>query len=129
MKVTPILFVEEIEPVLPFWVQRLGFQSVVEVPEGDRIGFILLARDGAEVMYQSRACIMSDVPALAEGSMVPSGALYIDVDSIDDILERLDGVDVVVPKRITFYGATEIFVRAPGGHIVGFAQQGEESKT
>ena len=75
MKVTPILSVEEIEPVLPFWIQRLGFQSVVEVPEGDRIGFILLAREGAEVMYQSRASIMRDVPALAEGSMVPSGAL------------------------------------------------------
>jgi hypothetical protein len=126
MKVTPILFVEEIEQVLPFWVQRLGFQSVVEVPEGDRIGFILLARDGAEVMYQSRASIMSDVPALAEGSMAPSGALYIDVDSIDDIIERLDDVDILIPKRTTFYGATEIFVRAPGGHIVGFAQQGEE---
>jgi hypothetical protein len=69
---------------------------------------------------------MSDVPALAEGSMAPSGALYIDVDSIDDIIERLDDVDILIPKRTTFYGATEIFVRAPGGHIVGFAQQGEE---
>ena len=125
MKITPILFVEEIEPVLSFWVQRLGFQAVVEVPEGDRIGFILLARDGAEVMYQTRASILSDAPALAEGSMVPSGALYVDVDSIDDIIEQLDDVEVVVPKRTTFYGATEIFVRAPGGHVLGFAQQGD----
>src|SRR6266852_3502350 len=29
---------------------------------------------------------------------------------------------VVVPKRTTFYGATEIFVREPGGNLVGFAQ-------
>jgi len=27
----------------------------------------------------------------------------------------------VVPRRTTFYGADEIFVRAPGGHTVGFA--------
>jgi hypothetical protein len=77
-------------------------------------------------MYQSRASIMSAVPDMAEGPIAPSGALYIFVDSIFDSIERLDGVDVVIPKRTTFYGATEIFVRAPGGHLVGFAQQGEE---
>lgn len=31
-KLTPVLYVESIEPALPFWEDRLGFQRVVEVP-------------------------------------------------------------------------------------------------
>ena len=51
---TPVLIVEEIEKSLPFWVDRLGFQKPVEVPDGDRLGFAILVNDGAEVMFQTR---------------------------------------------------------------------------
>ena len=37
-KLAPVLFVEKIEPVLPFWTERLGFIKTVEAPEGDRLG-------------------------------------------------------------------------------------------
>lgn len=50
-KLTPVLFVPAIEPVLPFWVDRLGFAKTVEVPEGDSIGFVILQKDGVELMY------------------------------------------------------------------------------
>ena len=53
MKITPVLVVEEIEPCLPFWVERMGFQNVAEVPDGDRIGFVMLVRDGVELMLIS----------------------------------------------------------------------------
>ncbi len=56
-KLTPVLMVEEIEPCLPFWVERLGFQKVTEVPEGDKLGFVILAKGNVQVMYQSRASL------------------------------------------------------------------------
>ena len=34
-------------------------------------------------------------------------------------------IGLLVPRRRTFYGADEIFVREPGGNVVGFAQFGE----
>lgn len=119
-KVTPILYVEEIEPSLSFWRDRLEFQITTEVPQDDRLGFVILERDGMEVMMQSRASVASDVPAVAD---TPRGAsiLFIEVESLDPILAALDGVPVVVERRTTFYGADEIFVREPGGHIIGFA--------
>ncbi len=119
-KLTPILYVEAIEPVLPFWTERLGFEKTVEVPEGDRLGFVILAKDGLEVMYQTRASVQADVPALAETPM-EGGILFFEVDALDPIIEALEGVPVVVPRRETFYGADEIFVREPGGNLVGFA--------
>jgi hypothetical protein len=31
-KLTPILFAEEIEPCLKFWMERLGFEKTIDVP-------------------------------------------------------------------------------------------------
>jgi hypothetical protein len=43
------------------------------------------------------------------------------VESFSDALERVKGADVLVPERTTFYGMREIWVREPGGNVVGFA--------
>lgn len=119
-KITPILYVEAIEEVLPFWEDRLGFTRTAEVPEGDRLGFVILAKDGLEVMYQTRASVASDVPALVDTPM--GGAiLFIEVDSLEPVLEALEGIEAVVPRRQTFYGADEFVVREPAGNLVGFA--------
>lgn len=119
-KITPILYVDAIEPVLPFWMDRLGFTKSAEVPEGDRLGFVILERDGLEVMYQTRASVSADVPALADTPMGGS-MLFIEVESLDPILAALSGIEPVVPRRRTFYGADEFFVREPAGNIIGFA--------
>lgn len=116
---TPILYVDAIEPCLPFWLDRLGFAVTVSVPEGDSLGFVALARDGVEVMYQTHASMAKDVGAV--GSMRSPVMLFVRVADVDAVIDRLDGADVVVPKRRTFYGADEIYVRTVGGHIIGFA--------
>ena len=121
-KIVPIIAVDAIEPNLPFWTDRLGFALTVQVPHEDKIGFVILAKDGCEVMYQSRASMEADVPGVAsEGHGI---TLYIDVDDINAVERVVAGLEVVVPRRTTFYGAEEIFVRAPCGTVVGFAQPG-----
>lgn len=122
-KLTPVLYVEEIEPVLGFWTDRLGFERTVEVPEGDRLGFVILARGGVEVMYQTRASVEADVPALADTPMRGS-LLFIEVEDLDEVARALDGVEHVIPRRTTFYGAEEIIVREPAGNVVTFARFG-----
>jgi hypothetical protein len=119
-KLTPIITVERIEPCLAFW-ERLGFTRTVEVPLEDALGFAMLERDGIEVMYQSRASVAADVPALAEDGS--RSVLYLEVEELDGLLAALDPASIVVPRRKTFYGADEVFVRAPCGTVVGFAVQ------
>jgi uncharacterized glyoxalase superfamily protein PhnB len=120
-KLSPVLVVDAIEPCLPFWVDRLAFAKVAEVPEGNRLGFVILQKDGIEVMYQSRESVRKDIPAMAK---VPAGGtnLYIDVADIAAIEKAVKGLEVVVPRRKTFYGADEIGVREPGGNAVIFGQ-------
>ena len=124
-KLTPILIVEEIEPVLPFWVERLGFEKTVEVPEGDKLGFVILNKGPVEVMYQTHASIRNDAPALLDMMAKGGSVLFFEVESIDEIENALAGIQPLVPRRQTFYGATEIFVQDPAGNIIGFAEMKE----
>lgn len=124
-KLTPLLYVQEIEPSLPFWVDRLGFEVTVEVPEGDRLGFVILKKGDVEVMYQTRASVQNDVPELA-GSPMAGSFLFIEVDDLDAVASALHGIEPVVPRRKTFYGADELIVREPAGNTVTFAQFASE---
>ena len=46
---------------------------------------------------------------------------WIDAGSLHRLL-GIAGLEIVVPRRQTFYGMDEIGVREPGGHVVMFAQ-------
>jgi uncharacterized glyoxalase superfamily protein PhnB len=123
MKLTPVLVVDEIEPSLAFWVDRLGFTKTVEVPEGDRLGFVILVKGGAELMLQSWASVEKDSPQGMWRGRGYSVGLFLEVDDFADIRQRLEGFPVVMPERVTFYGMREIGVNEPGGHVVVFAAQ------
>jgi uncharacterized glyoxalase superfamily protein PhnB len=120
-KLAPVLIVDAVEPCLPFWTELLGFAVTAQVPEGERIGFAILEKDGVEIMYQSRTSADADVPALAT---IPAGTacLFIEVSDVEAVARALDGTEIVVPRRQTFYGMDEIGAREPGGSIVMFAQ-------
>lgn len=121
VKITPVLIVEEIEKSLPFWVERMGFQKTVEVPEGDRLGFVILVRDKAELMLQTIASVRKDEPKFAPKADSNAAALFIQVDDFEEILKRLRGYPVAMAERTTFYGMREIGVFEPNGHTVVFA--------
>jgi uncharacterized glyoxalase superfamily protein PhnB len=121
MKITPILFVDAIEPSLEFWVGRLNFEKIAEVPEGNQLGFVILKKGDSEIMLQTRESIKKDASAASPAVLTMTSCLYIEVDSFSEALDRIRGAEVLVPQRDTFYGMREIYVREPGGQIVGFA--------
>ncbi|HZP65682.1 MAG TPA: VOC family protein [Rudaea sp.] len=121
-KSTPVLFVDTIEPSLPFWQERLGFARTVEVPGGDRLAFAILASGTVEIMYQTVASLKQDSAAHAVHFHGDKTFLFVEVDDIDALAGALDGFEIVMPRRETFYGSVEIGYREPGGHYVTFAQ-------
>jgi len=121
MKITAVLMTEAIEACLPFWVDRMGFAKTVEVPEGDHLGFVILAREGAELMLQSMESVRKDVAAFAPDGPPGGTGLFIEVSDFADTLERLAGYPIAMPDRTTFYGMREIGVFTPGGHVAVFA--------
>jgi uncharacterized glyoxalase superfamily protein PhnB len=121
-KVTPIYFVERIEPALPVWA-KLGFRATVEVPHDDRLGFVILADGEREIMLQSRASARVDLGAAA---VEASCALYCDVESVAAARDACAaaGARVVIADRTTSYGAREAWLVDPCGVLVGFAEHG-----
>lgn len=125
LQLTPVMIVDEVEPSLRFWTERLGFTAANEVPgEGGALVFASASRDGIEVMYQTRASVVaerSEASAELDGRSV---VLFITVDDLDAVEQAVAGAPVVKARHKTFYGSTELYVREPAGHIVGFAQMG-----
>lgn len=134
-KLTPILTVEAIEPLLPFWTDGVGFQVTARVPHppdapDGPLGFVILSHGEVELMLQTRASLEEDLGPVARKAGLPdlprtlaesTPLLFLQVDAVDTVLDRLEAPRVVVPRRTTFYGMDEIFLLAPGGALLGIA--------
>ena len=117
---TPVIFVDRIEPCLGFW-EAVGFERTMEVPGDDGFVFAAVSQGGVEVMYQTYAGLKEDLPALGELKFGPTN-FFIRLSDLNAIKPTIEAGDVVVPERKTFYGAREIVVRAPCGTLVTFAE-------
>jgi uncharacterized glyoxalase superfamily protein PhnB len=121
-KATPILHVERVEPSVRFWTERLGFEKTIEVPEGDRIGFALLASGGTTLMYQTHSGMKAAATPLAKATDQGPTFVFLEVPDINAIVTAMNGADIITPLHQSAYGAQELIVREPGGHYVIFSQ-------
>ena len=119
-KLTPVLVVESIEECLPFWVGKVGFTKGVEVPHGDKLGFVLLNHGPVELMLQSRASVRADVPALARE--IGKAALFIEVLDLAPLRKALAGAPKTFEERTTFYGAREACIADASGTLLVLAE-------
>jgi hypothetical protein len=126
-RITSLLVVAAIEPLLPLWRDALGYQVVAEVPENPAsasttqpIGFVILVHDGQQVMIQTQASLVNDIPAVAAEKV--TSLLYIDVEDLDAHIAAMKDAKLLVGPRTTFYGAREAFFLTSSGHVVAFAE-------
>ena len=120
---TPVMIVEHVEPCLAFWADGFGFAVENQVPGPDgRLVFASLKKHGIELMYQTKASVIEDSPDQARDLDGHSIALFFTVEDLDAVEAVTAGLPVVKPRHRTFYGSTELYIREPGGHVVGFAQ-------
>src|SRR5271154_5907023 len=122
-KITPVLLVNEIEPILPFWIDRLGFTKTIEVPDGRKLAFVAFQKGATEVMYQTYASVEHDAPPeMASAARKGPTYLYLEVDNLDAVLAAMKDVKKVMPERTAVYGMREFAVQDPAGHFITFAQ-------
>lgn len=127
-QITPLITVEEIEPCLPFWT-ALGFELTGTVPHDGKVGFAMLNQGSLMLMYQSTGSVEADLGAsgapdgLAAEMGSSTATLFIEVEDVEAVIDATRGNEVIVPRRQTFYGMDEVFLRAPCGTVVGFAER------
>jgi|SRR5262245_9653468 len=125
LRCTPIQIVDAIEPNLEFWETRLGYKRTAEVPPGAReLDFVILEKDGLEVMLQTRKSIVADMSGSKSSDYKANQTiLYIEVDSLDEAARALKGVPLVMEPIDRPYGMRELTVKDPSGYAVCLAQK------
>jgi hypothetical protein len=118
-KLTTVLVVDRIEPCLPPW-EKLGYTVAVRVPEQGTADFVLLQSSAGGLMFQTRASLAGDVPAIAERR--PTFLLYADVASVAEARKAFPDAKILVNERKTFYGATESWLEIEGGIFLALAE-------
>ena len=122
-KLTPNLMVEDVARTLAFYRETLGFEVLTTLPEQEPFAFAILQRDGVELMFQSRASLSDNVPALTGVPIGASQTFYIEVTGIRDLYETLrDKVEIVVDFHDTFYGTQEFYFRDINGYVLSFSE-------
>src|SRR5450830_1685303 len=110
-QLTPVLIVEAVEPCIKFWTDRLGFEVANQVPGPDgKLIFASVQKAGIEIMYQTRACVISEQPGSAGELMGHSVALFITVADLDTVANALEIVPVIKPLLYNVSATTEIYV-------------------
>ena len=120
-KLTTLMVVPSIEPCLPAW-EALGYTVAVRVPETGKLGFVILKSKSGELMLQSKKSFAEDLPAVA--ARRPTALFYADVSSVTEAEKALRGAKVLVPRRKTFYGATEAWLELEGKVVIGLSEHG-----
>ncbi len=120
----PNLMVEDVTATAEWYADVLGFTIDSTVPGDDgAVNFAMTHRDDVHLMFQRRASLEADVPALAGVPIAASQTFFISVEDIDDLHDLIrDRVEVVVPLHDTWYGQREVYFRDPNGYILCFAQ-------
>jgi uncharacterized glyoxalase superfamily protein PhnB len=121
-RLRPVLFVKKFEPCISFWKDCLGFNVILEMSDGNGPGIVVLRKDNDEIVIHALRKSEEAASDTELASAQPTVVLYMEVESLAEVLARVNGFDVIMPLRKSYYGAAEIAIREPGGHVVCFSQ-------
>ncbi len=121
--ITPSFWVEAVEPVRDFYLEKLGFTHMMGIVGKDgRLDFTIVTRDGAMIMFGR-----PEDRVEGTGVKYPTRRpveIYVRVDQVDryhgEVKER--GVNIVEPLTTQWWGDRTFAVKDPYGYQVWFYQ-------
>ena len=123
-KVTPNLIVSSVDRSLAFYTDVLGFARGMTVPEQPPFVFASVASGPVEIFFNDPATVAKESPQLAGLAMGGGNTMFIEVDGIDALHDRLkDRVTVVMPLVTQWYGLREFAIIDLDGYVITFAQR------
>ena len=123
-KLTPNLLVANVERSLAFYVGTLGFERGMTVPDESPLVFAAVTSGPVELFFNDRATAVKEYPAFGGKPIGASGTLYIEVEGVDALHDRIKStVKVVMPIATQFYGMREFAIEDPDGYVITFAER------
>lgn len=113
--------VDEMQPMLDFYLRQLGFSIATQVPDKGNPFFAIIARDQVRIMLYSREQFAEEIPQFATHARGGTIALYIAVDNIEELYAQLkEKRPIIQPLHQTTYGTTEFSMTDPSGYVLMF---------
>jgi len=123
-KLTPNLLVSNVERSLAFYVDTLGFERGMTVPDTSPFVFAAVTSEPVEIFLNDAATAVKEYPAFAGKPIGATGTLYIEVDGVDALHDRIKStVKVVMPIATQFYGMREFAIEDPDGYVLTFGER------
>ena len=123
-KLTPNLVVRNVEASLKFYREILGLETAMTVPEQAPYVFAGVSNGAVEVFFNDQKTVAAEYPKLA-ASIGASLTLYMEVDSLEDVLERAKkaGAKNSMPLTEQFYGMREFAFEDEDGYTITIAEK------
>ena len=126
-KLTPNLLVANVERSLAFYAGTLGFERGMTVPDASPFVFASVTSEPVEIFLNDAATAIKEYPAFGGKPIGATGTLYIEVEGVDALHDRLkSSVKIVMPIATQFYGMREFAIEDPDGYILTFAERAQE---
>jgi len=126
-KLTPNLLVANVERSRSFYIDVLGFERGMTVPEQSPFVFAAVTSGAVEIFLNDAATAIKEYPLFADKPIGASGTLFIELDgsgTIDAFHDRITSkVTVTMPLVTQFYGLREFAITDPDGYVITFAQR------
>ncbi|MGH9140860.1 MAG: bleomycin resistance protein [Vicinamibacterales bacterium] len=123
-KLTPNLLVATVERSLAFYEGILGFSRGMTVPDSSPFAFASVTAGPVEIFFNEATSAVKEYPALAGKPIGATGTLFIEVEGIDALHDRLKPqVKIVMPIVTQFYGMREFAIEDPDGYIITLAER------
>jgi len=123
-KLTPNLLVANVERSLAFYEGVLGFARGFTVPEQSPFVFASVTGGPVEIFFNDAAGAIKEYPAFGGKPIGATGTMYIEVEGVDALHDRLKPtVPIVMPLVTQFYGMREFAIEDPDGYVITFAQR------
>ncbi len=123
-KLTPNLLVASVEHSLTFYVDTLGFERGMTVPDASPFAFAAVTSGAVEIFLNDAAGAVKEYPAFAGKPIGATGTLFIEVEGVDALHDRLKPlVTIVMPIVTQFYGMREFAIEDPDGYVITFAER------
>jgi uncharacterized glyoxalase superfamily protein PhnB len=123
-KITPNLIVSSVERSLAFYTEVLGFARGMTVPDQSPFVFASVTSGPVEIFLNDRSTVTKESPQMAGLAFGGGNTMFIEVEGIDALHDRIAGsVKVVMPLVTQWYGLREFAITDPDGYVLTFAQR------
>ena len=123
-KLTPNLLVANVERSVSFYVDVLGFERGMTVPEQSPFVFAAVTSGAIEVFFNDAATAVKEYPAFAGKPIGATGTMFIELEGVDALHDRLKSrVAIAMPLITQWYGLKEFAIADPDGYLITFAER------